>query len=296
MKRYKKYKDLIAYYALLVLEKIPFTWDQKLGKLLGSAFFYLHRSRRKIALQQLKIAFPSWDKKQITKTALASTHSLGYSFFETLKKKKYEAKITDWVKNTNVATIQKVKNTGAIFISGHFANWELATISLDKTDLSGIIISKETSLLTKKALKRYRLSNKWKNIALSDASLSLKIVRTLKQAHSMYMLIDLDIKSESVVCNFFKQKTRTPASVAKLAIKYQKPVVACLNHRTSKSKHIFNYSIASMPPYTSQDTVARLTQKYTTTIEKHIIKYPKQWNWIEPRWKKDRWSAKERQQ
>ena len=84
---------------------------------------------------------------------------------------------------------------------------------------------------------------------------------------------------------FFGRKTKTPLSAARLAKRFNKPVVACFNNRDSSGRHIFQYKFLSKPPYSEGTTDQDLTQIYTTAIEEHIRKFPEQWRWPEPRWK-----------
>ena len=106
--------------------------------------------------------------------------------------------------------------------------------------------------------------------------------------------MDIDTNFDSVLCNFFGQQTRCPSSVAKLGLKYKKPIVACLNHRLDNGTHVFQYKTVAIPPYNKKDTVQNISQKCTQVLEEHIKKYPQQWAWVEPRWKKDRWSVKQK--
>lgn len=285
----KSIKDRLAFASLLLLEKIPLSWHKTIGNFLGYLFLAGSKTRRNTAYQQLKIAFPHWNKKKIKQTAFANTQSLGLAVLETISKQSYEKKWTNWVENKHQEELAKVKNSGAIFFSGHFANWELGTIALDKTGLKGIFIGSAKNLLAKKILQRYRKSKNWENGFREDTSLPFKIVKHLKKKQSLYMLLDLDYNVENVMCDFFGQKTRCPTSVAKIAVKYQKPVIACLNHR-EKARHIFHYRTISSPPYKPNISIQELSQKYTKVLEEHIKQYPKQWNWSEPRWKKERWT------
>ena len=296
LKKSKKYKKKIIYKLLLLLEKIPFFLHKPIGNVLAYLLLSLSKTRRENAYNQLKIAFPHWDKKQIKKIALANAKGLGFALFESIQKEKYKEKIANWIENKNNEELEKIKKTGAIFFSGHFGNWELTTIALNKTKLKGMIIGTAKDLLVEKILQRYRKSINWENVFREDSSLPLKIVKYLKKNQSIYMLLDLDLNVKNVMCTFFGKKTRCPASVAKIAIKYQKPVVACLNHRNKKGKHIFQYRIISKPPYKQNTSIQHLSQKYTKIIENHIKEYPTQWNWSESRWKTERWTKQEKQQ
>ena len=233
-------------------------------------FYRFNRVRRNTALQQIKIAFPDWSSKKIQETAIASFESLGKVLFETIKKVEYGKNINEWLENKNQKVIDEISKTGAIIINGHFANWEFGTYSFELAKLKGILIGKEEHELAKWFVNHFRNAKDFETLSSTNNALPLKIVRTLKNNQCVHLLIDLDILAESVYCQFFGRKTRTVVSPARLAIKYKKPVVSCFNYRTTQGKHVFCYEFLSKPPYSSEMSEEKLTQTYTTAIEKYI--------------------------
>ena len=287
-------RNSFFYYTVLKLEKyFPKEANITAGKWFGNFSYRFNRARRNIALQQIKIAFPDWSSKKIQETAIASFESLGKVLFETIKKVEYAKNINEWLENKNQKVIDEISKTGAIIINGHFANWEFGTYSFELAKLKGILIGKEEHELAKWFVNHFRNAKDFETLSSTNNTLPLKIVRTLKNNQCVHLLIDLDILAESVYCQFFGRKTRTVVSPARLAIKYKKPVVSCFNYRTTQGKHVFCYEFLSKPPYSSEMSEEKLTQIYTTAIEKHIRKYPSQWRWAESRWKPDRWGRRD---
>ena len=287
-------RNNFLYYTVLKLEKyFPKEANITAGKWFGNFSYRFNRVRRNTALQQIKIAFPDWGSKKIQETAIGSFESLGKVFFETIKKAEYGKNINEWLENKNQKVIDEISKTGAIIINGHFANWEFGTYSFELAKLKGILIGKEEHELAKWFVNHFRNAKDFETLSSTNNALPLKIVRTLKNNQCVHLLIDLDILAESVYCQFFGRKTRTVVSPARLAIKYKKPVVSCFNYRTTQGKHVFCYEFLSKPPYSGEMSEEKLTQTYTTAIEKHIRKYPSQWRWAESRWKPERWGRRE---
>ena len=277
-------KEALLYRTFLGLEKMPVSWVKKSGKFTGNFVYRFHRRRRSIALKQLKMAFPSWNKEKIAQVAEESFENLGETIFETLKKADYGKNIEKWVKNENISVLEKVKNSGAILVSGHFANWELVTFSLEMAKVEGIFLVKEFDNLTKKIAERWRnTSSPWEFVNIESSNLPFKIAKTLKKKKIIYIMLDTDSSAKSLECTFFGKKTNVVSSSARIAKKYQIPVISCFNYRSKQGKHIFRYDLLSSPPY--QESELELTQKYTVEIEKHIRKYPNQWRWAVARWK-----------
>ena len=287
-------RNSFFYYTVLKLEKyFPKEANITAGKWFGNFSYRFNRARRNIALQQIKIAFPDWSSKKIQETAVASFESLGKVVFETIKKVEYGKNINEWIENKNQKVIDEISKTGAIIINGHFANWEFGSYSFELAKLKGILIGKEEHDLAKWFVNHFRNAKNFETLSSTNNTLPLKIVRTLKNNQCVHLLIDLDILAESVYCQFFGRKTRTVVSPARLAIKYKKPVVSCFNYRTKQGKHVFCYEFLSKPPYSAEMNEEKLTQIYTTAIEKHIRKYPSQWRWAESRWKLERWGKRD---
>ncbi len=281
-------RNKLLYRTILEAEKLPFKWTSKLGKITGKFAYRFNRQRRTIALKQIKFVFPNWSKEKIIQTAEDSFENIGETIFETLKKADYGAQIKKYVILKNLAVVQQIQKTGAILVTGHFANWEFATFALEMTGLQGIFLGKEEDFFAKKIVKRYRQTIGWESISVGETSLPLKIVRTLKAKKTIYTMLDTDPTSaKTLECNFFGKKANVASFPARIAKKYQIPVVAFFNHRTKDKKHIFSFHFLSQPPYTQNQSELELTQVYTTAIEQHIIKYPTQWRWAMARWKKE---------
>ncbi len=292
-KEAKNKRNNFFYYAIEKLEKhFPIGANPIAGKWFGNFSYRFNRRRRNIALQQIKMAFPNWSVEKIQQTAIESFESLGKTFFETIKKIEYGKNIDNWLENTNPQVTKAITKTGAIIINGHFANWEFGTYSFELAKLKGILLGKEDHELAKWFSKHFRNAKGFETIASTDKNLPFKIINTLKKKHCLHLLIDLDVLSESVYCEFFGRETRTVVSPARLAIKYNQPVVSCFNYRTRDGKHIFCYEFLSKPPYSKEMSEEKLTQIYTTALEKHIRKYPSQWRWAESRWKPERWNKR----
>ena len=287
-------KERKVYFIIFLIEKIPIAWHSFIAKIFTSFLLFFNKKRKITAYKQLQIAFPHWDKKKINKTILISTKNIFLTILETLNKKKYQKKIKNWLQVENLSEIEKIKSNNIIFFSGHFANWELGYAALDKTNLSGIVLRNAKTPFATNLIKKYNGSQNWKDVFTKDATLLYKLLNALKHKQSLYILLDIDTNFDSVLCNFFGKKIRCPSSVAKLALKYKKPIVACLNHRLDNGNHVFQYKTVATPPYSKEYTVQNISQKCTKVLEKHIKKYPQQWAWIEPRWKKERWSGQQK--
>lgn len=282
-KKISEEKENLKIVTILQLKKrIPVTAITKFGERMGVLSYRFNTLRRNNALLQLKEAFPDWSSSKIQQTALKSFQSIGKTISETIKKDQYSKSVDKWIINENQSVINEAIKTGGIIINGHFANWEFGTYSFELAKIKGIMIGKEENKSTKWFVKNFRIAKGWETVATTSPSLPLKIVRTLKNNKFIKILIDTNIKSNTTYCTFFSRKVKISVSIARLAIKYKKPVISCFNHRDANGRHIFSYNFVSKPPYGNDVDEDKLTQIYITAFEKHIRRYPEQWIWAEP--------------
>lgn len=286
--QFAKEGNSLLYRTMLELEKIPLDWVDDIGKYTGRSAYRFNRKRRNIALRQIKLAFPHWPKEKIAKVAKESFENLGETIFETIKKADFEKNIQQYVQPKNLEVAEQIKKSGAIIIAGHFANWEFSSFALEMVGLKGIYLAKTNNPIVQKFTERYRKTAGWEIIPVGTQALPAKIVKTIKSKKIIYTMLDTDpVNAKTLLCDFFGKKTNVSSFPARLAKKYQIPVVSFFNHRTKTKKHIFSFEILSAPPYNTKQTEQELSQTYTNAIEKHIHKYPSQWRWAMPRWKKD---------
>lgn len=281
--------DLTFHFISLLKKRIPFLAIPTVGKVVGNFAYRFFNKRRNTAFRQLKIAFPAWSSSKIQKTALLSFQNLAQTATEIIKKQQYSDKVKEFVKNENQSVLESFKKTGGILVGGHFGNWEFGTYSFELAKIKGIIVGKAENKSIKLIIEHFRKAKGWENITIDNPSLPFKMVKTLKNNKFICMIVDTDTSVESVFCNFFGKKTRVIVSPARLALKYQKPIISFFNHRDSKNRLIFNYKVVSQPPYPKNFNEETLAQKYTTAIEEYIKKYPAQWRWFENRWKTEKW-------
>jgi KDO2-lipid IV(A) lauroyltransferase len=280
-------REKLLYLITMRLEKAPVKWASTVGIYTGKFFYRFHRGRRNLAIKQIKYAFPHWTSEKIAQVAEDSFENIGEVIFETLKKADYGKNIEEYVKIKNLEVVKDIKKTGAILVSGHFANWEFGTFALEAAGLRGIILGNEQSLFAKNLIARYRKAIGWQAVSTKSKLLGTKILKAIKQKEMIHTMLDTDpLKTKTVLCDFFDRKTNVSSFPARIAKKYNLPVVAFFNYRTKDKKHIFSFEFLSKPPYNEKQTAEELSQIYTHAIEKHIRKYPTQWRWAISRWKK----------
>lgn len=177
----------------------------------------------------------------------------------------------------------KNQNKPVIFISGHFANYELMSMEITKQGiplatiyrpLNNIFLNPFMEFLRKKYICKNQIKKGINGVR--DA------IEFIKDNHSIAMMIDQRV-SEGEKINFFNQPALTTTLPAQLSIKYNLNILPVSIQRLKNGKFEIEFQDEIITKnFTNKND---LTQKLNEILEKMIIKNPKQWIWTHNRWK-----------
>ena len=182
----------------------------------------------------------------------------------------------------NLEQIKKL-NQGGIIFSGHIGNWEIGPKSLISQGLKVKTLYRPLNNpyvedLTAKA-SRVELIKK-------DSSGSREIINSVKNGE--YVIILADQKTtEGIPVKFFHKEATTTTSIARIAQKYNIPIIPARVIRLNKE---FKFEIEVGKPIKITENaknfdVIKYNAIINQTIEKWIKEYPEQWFWVHDRWK-----------
>ncbi len=125
---------------------LPLHLVHKTGFSLTRLFYPLLISRRNVALQNLRNAFPEMNILRRKQIAFRSFQSVSATFLELLWYQNFtKARIKQRVHIENFELLKQLreKNKGIIFLTAHFGSWELAIQSISVyTDMPVLTIAK----------------------------------------------------------------------------------------------------------------------------------------------------------
>ena len=177
----------------------------------------------------------------------------------------------------------KKSNKQVIFISGHFSNFELMAMYLDKTGiklsaiyrpLNNFFLNGIMEGIRKKFICKHQIK---KGIGGLKKLISLK-----KNNYSTALMIDQRV-SEGVLCNLFDQDALTTTIPAQLVKKFNIPIVPVYIERIKDLN--FKISINDPINFSKEETIENITLKLNQILETMILKKPEQWIWSHNRWK-----------
>ena len=174
---------------------------------------------------------------------------------------------------------------GLMFISGHFANWEMMPILAQQLGYEGAtMVRPPNNPFVARYIERQRgLTGPPTQIVKLNAA--RRMLATLRGGKAIYMLVDQK-NNEGVPVPFFGRDAWTTPAAAAFAIKLDSRLVVATNKRMGGAR--FHVTIHPGPDFTpSGDETAdiqRLTTMITARIEEFVRDDPGQWLWIHNRW------------
>ena len=202
-----------------------------------------------------------------------------YIFLDIFLKKKTEVEIIGEVNLTNIIR----ENNPVIFISGHFANFELMSMEITKRNISLATIYRPLNNNFLNPFMEY-LRKKYicKNQIKKGINGVKEAIEFIKQKHSIALMIDQRV-SEGEKIKFFDQPALTTTLPAQFAKKYRMKIIPVFIERLKNNKFKIEFQ-NEIDPENFKNKLD-LTVKLNEVLENMIIKNPNQWIWTHNRWK-----------
>ena len=206
-----------------------------------------------------------------------------YIFLKKLKKNKNHIKII----NENI--LDKISNSKrpVIFVSGHFANFELMSMELTKKNirlatiyrpLNNFFLNPFMEFLRKKYICQNQIKKGKEGLK--------NLIKFVEGKHSIALMIDQRL-SEGEKLDFFGSPALTTTLPAQIALKFNYEIVPIYISRKEDNKfQIEVYKPLSVENYRkNEESKIAITKKLNEIIELMIKKDPGQWILSHNRWK-----------
>ena len=252
---------------------------------LFSTFGRFFRSK-KIIEQNISFAFHQPDK-EFKKVIISNMwKSYGKILAEYVFKRNFrEIKSEKFLNIKGQEILEEIKNSKepVIFVSGHFDNFELMAMHIEKSgvDLAAIYRPLNNNFLSpimENIRKKYICRKQIKK----GISGTKEILKHFKSGTSIALMIDQRV-SQGIKCLLFRNVALTTTIPAQFVKKFNCKVVPIYIER--KSDENFNLEIMQPINFDNFETIENITLKLNQLLEKMIIRNPHQWIWSHNRWK-----------
>tara|TARA_B100000029_G_scaffold336932_1_gene329077 strand:- start:529 stop:1389 length:861 start_codon:yes stop_codon:yes gene_type:complete len=286
MKIIKHFFEFIFIVSFFIIFKIiGYKNASNLGEFIGKIFGPLFRSNYKIQknLENSNIGNSDKDRKIIINNMWGN---YGRIFAEYMYIKNYrQNSLTNNIEVVGQNILEEIKNDNkpVIFISGHFNNFELMAMHLEKSgiDLAAIyrpLNNKFLNPLMEKIRKKYICKKQIKK-GISGTKETLKY---FKKGTSIALMIDQRV-SEGISCNFFNKKALTTTIPAQFVKKFNCKVIPIYIER--KNRYQFRLEIFKPIEFFKNENIEIITSDLNKILEEMIKRNPDQWIWTHNRWK-----------
>ncbi len=259
------------------------------GSFLGRFTFSVVRMRRRVALENLSAAFPDKTRPELLKIAGDTYRNLGMSLVEyarlpvTTTEQMAERVTVEGGRNFDAA-LQRAK--GAVLVTGHFGSWELMGARLRSQGYPlNFLVGEQTNTAVDNMMNDLRRS---KGIGIISMGVSMRnVLKALKQNQFVGMLSDQDAGSRGVFVDFMGRPASTPFGPASFAVRTGAALICGFIVREGLSRHrvILEPPLLPVPGASDAEESLRLTQEYTSLLEKYVRERPDHWLWLHRRWK-----------
>jgi KDO2-lipid IV(A) lauroyltransferase len=262
-----------------------------LGGFLGRQLFYrLGITNR--ARANLRAAYPEIDAAGIEAIVREMWDNLGRTVAEYAHLDKFSlagANPRLEVTGTAYAEAAMAAGKGVIFISGHFANWEMMPFTAHQLGYeSGEVYRPLNNPYVDRWMVRQRIANGPKEQIAKGAQGTRRIFTLLRAGKCILLLADQKT-NEGLPAPFFGRDAMTTPAPAALALKLGSTVLPASNERLGGARFRMKiYQPIEFAPSGDHDRdILALTVKITEAIEAMVRERPSQWLWIHRRWPKE---------
>jgi len=253
----------------------------KLFEIIGPIF----RSK-KLIHSNIKKAFPEINSDEIKKLTKLMWNNYGrvfseYMFIKDFRFGKIDSKI-DIIGKDILDEIKK-SNKPVVFISGHFSNFELMAMQIEKAGIElSAIYRPLNNIFLNRVIEKIRKKYICKNQIKKGIAGTRELIKFQRYNYSTALMIDQRV-SEGERVNFFNQEAYTTTIPAQLAKKFDMPIVPIFIERVNDTD--FKIKISKPLNFLKSDSIIDITSKLNFILEDMILKNPGQWIWSHNRWK-----------
>jgi len=272
-------------FLLIIFKILGLNFSRIIASRLFLIFGPFFRSK-KIIQNNISLALPKSSNEYIELITQNMWQSYGkilaeYIFIKRFRKIKSEYFLK--IKGQKILDEVKILKKPVIFVSGHFDNFELMAMYLEK---SGIDLAAVYRPLNNWFLNPFMENIRKKYICRKQIKKGIsgtkEILKYFKSGTSVAIMIDQRV-SQGIKSPLFNKEALTTTIPAQFVKKFNCNIVPVYIERKKNE----NFIIETMKPlnFKNDDTIESITLKLNQILENMILRNPHQWIWSHNRWK-----------
>ena len=282
----------IVYFIEFILIKVLFNffkiigykYSSNLGFLIGKIIGPIFRSKKLIIKNLQKANLQK--QNNLEKIASDVLGNYGRIFAEYVHLKNFRNdKLEKYISIDGLKHLKNLKKSKkrAVFISGHFNNFELMAMQIEKAGIELATIYRPlNNFLLNKTMEQIRTENICKNQIKKGRAGSREIIKNLIKGKSIAIMIDQRVR-EGKKIDFFNNQATTTTIPAQLIKKYNCELVPVYIER--RKNNYFKMFVSKPIKIDKNKSVLEITKFLNNLLERMILRNIDQWIWTHNRWK-----------
>jgi KDO2-lipid IV(A) lauroyltransferase len=285
MKKIVYFIEFILIKVLFIFFKIiGYKYSSNLGFLIGKIIGPIFRSKKLIIKNLQKANLQK--QNNLEKIASDVLGNYGRIFAEYVHLKNFRNdKLEKYISIEGLEHLNNLKKTKkrAVFISGHFNNFELMAMQIEKAGIELATIYRPlNNFLLNKTMEQIRTENICKNQIKKGRAGSREIIKNLIKGKSIAIMIDQRVR-EGIKIDFFNNQATTTTIPAQLIKKYNCELVPVYIER--RKNNYFKMFVSKPIKIDKNKSVLDITKFLNNLLERMILRNIDQWIWTHNRWK-----------
>ena len=275
---------LIIKFLFIIFKIIGYKASSNLGYFIGIIFGSLFRSKKSI-IQNLRKANIN-QKIDLNKVATNVLGNYGRIFAEYVHLENFRNnKLKNYISidGLNHLTSIKQRKKKVVFVSGHFSNFELMAMQIEKVGIDLAAIYRPlNNIYLNRTMEEIRVEQICKKQIKKGRAGTREILKHLLKGTSIAIMIDQRVREGEKVL-FFNNLASTTTIPAQLVKKYNCDVVPIYIER--EKKYFFKMYVSKPIKINRNKNIQDITLTLNKILEKMIVKNIEQWIWTHDRWK-----------
>ena len=285
MKKIVYFIEFILIKVLFIFFKIiGYKYSSNLGFLIGKIIGPIFRSKKLIIKNLQKANLQK--QNNLEKIASDVLGNYGRIFAEYVHLKNFRNdKLKKYISIEGLEHLNNLKKTKkrAVFISGHFNNFELMAMQIEKAGIELATIYRPlNNFLLNKTMEQIRTENICKNQIKKGRAGSREIIKNIIKGKSIAIMIDQRVR-EGKKIDFFNNQATTTTIPAQLIKKYNCELVPVYIER--RKNNYFKMFVSKPIKIDKNKSVLEITKFLNNLLERMILRNIDQWIWTHNRWK-----------
>ena len=268
---------------------LPMTAVLAAGTVLGRIFYLVDGGHRKLAVRNLRAAFPVRSEAECRAIARDMFSHFGRLLaallkFSTMRPDEMMARV-EFAGDERV-TQAHAQGRGVLLFTGHFGFWEINALvhALALAPMAVLARPLDNPLLHGLLESVRRATG---NTVIYRRGAIRRVLRALEANQAVAFLIDQHMQpADAVYVDFFNRPAATTSALAALALRTGAPVVPVFALPLPGGRFRMVYEHAVEPPRADDPEAIRdFTQRCTDVLEMYVRRYPELWLWMHRRWR-----------